>query len=219
MASYRLGGTVFAGKESIRSHVRDVIYGSSLGDQVEDPVLIHLLSLHPDWPEKSRGMQRLVIGEIEIEAAKTKSKNVLIEKLDGVMDISWRWPLDLLKPDGTLREVDKRRDWLTKIKHAARGSIASQIATIQTDLGQEVDHVYPRTFDRLLFLFLKWWKTPLLDIELEYVEGAVHAVKFADWEVDTYWYMFHERVARLEAVDARVNRQAPIYPVDWSRLP
>ena len=217
--AYQLGGATFTTKDQIRQYVRSYIAGSGIGQFVNDPVILHLLSIHPEWHIKSAGMISLVIGQISIPHANTSSKNVLIATPDGQVDISLRWCIDLLQRDGTARVYDKRRDHLTKVKGAARTAIGDQILAVAKLPGEEIDHIYPRTFDRLLYLFLKWWGQSVMEIQIDDSPGAVIKQSFADWEIDMQWQLFHKAVAKLRAVPAEVNRAGRVYPVNWSSLP
>lgn len=217
--TYDLGGKQFRNKDQLRQHVRNLIASLPVGAVVNDPVITSLLSKHPQWEEKSKGMIRLVIGEIEVVHATTLCKTVVIQRPDGVMDITWSRLIDRLKKDGSLRQVSDRRENLSKIKVAARAAVEYQVRQVVRVQGQEIDHIYPRTFDRLLFLFLKWWAVPIESITIEDPAGEQVNMRFACWELETHWQLFHERLARLRAVPAAVNASAPIYPVDWSTLP
>ena len=211
----------FPTKEAIRQHVQDYVRRTPIGDEVTDPVLLHLYHGNTEWDEKSQGMTRIVMAEITTRGTYT-SKNGLILRSDGsTAHASWTFPLDHLLRDGSFRSVDQRRDWLHRIKEAAREAVISQVQQIECPLGCDVDHVYPRTFDRLLFLFLKWWSVPLMEIQVLAVEGQDRANVFSDWELDAHWRAFHERLTRgyLRPLPADENRRARCYSIDWSRLP
>lgn len=217
--TYELGGSTFTNKDQIRQHVRSYIARSDIGQLVDDPVIINLLQIHPEWHIKSAGMISLVIGEIHVPHGNTTSKNVLITIPEGQVDISLRWCIDLLQYDGMARAHDKRRDHLAKVKSAARAAIADQIFAVAKLPGEEIDHIYPRTFDRLLYLFLKWWGQPIMEIKIDDPPGAAIKQSFVDWEIDMQWQLFHKAVAKLRAVPAEVNRAGRVYPVNWSSLP
>lgn len=222
---WTLAGMTFRTKEDVRRHVQAYINQTPYGDQVTDPVMLHLLRGNTEWQQKSAGMVEIVMAEITTRGTLT-SKNALIKRADGSeAHISWRWPLEHLNPDGSFRQVDWRRDCLFRIKETAREAVLDQIGAARRRLdcpdGHEIDHRYPRTFDRLLFLFLKWWSVPLAEIEVESVEGSDRRNVFADWELEANWLSFHERVTRnhLRPLAPYDNQRAPKYPVDWSRLP
>lgn len=216
---YQLGGLPFQSKDTIRQYVRRFIASQPIGAPVADPVLIDLLQKHPNWQSKSSGMTGLVIGEIEVAHASTKCKTVVIAKTGGHVDITWSRLIDRLQHDGSLRQVDERGENLFKIKVAARAAIQHQILKVDKMPGDHIDHVYPRTFDRLLFLFLKWWGVPIADIKVSDPTGLKVQPAFKCWDLETNWQIFHGKIARLRAVPAAVNMAAPVYPVDWSVLP
>lgn len=216
---YMLGGQPFRSKNTIKQYIRGFIAAQPLGETVADSILTELLQKHPNWDEKSRGMERLAIGEVKVPHASTKCKTVVIERPDATVDITWSRLVDRLQHDGSLRHVDDRSENLVKIKTAARAAIQYQILKVSKDPGEHIDHIFPRTFDRLLFLFLKWWGVPVASIKIDDPIGNVIGLRFNCWDLETNWQMFHERVARLRAVPPAVNMAARVYPVNWSELP
>ena len=216
---YHLADVRFTSKAAIKKYIRAYIEATPLGATVTDSVLIELLHKHPRWAEKSEGMTRLMVGMVVVEHASVRQKAVLIEKGVNHTDITWSKLVDRLQHDGSLRHVDDRRENLSKIKLAARAAIQDQIMRVKKSTGDHIDHIYPRTFDRLLFLFLKWWNQPLCSIGVEDPEGLILQPRFRCWELEDSWALFHERTARLRAVPPAVNMAAPIYPINWDLLP
>jgi hypothetical protein len=216
---YLLGGRQFQSKQAIRQHMRQFIAAQPLDANVTDPVAVDLLKKHPQWAEKSAGMIGLAIGEIDVAIASTKCKTIVIEKADGIVDISWSKLIDRLQLDGSLRQLDQKAENLQMIKVAARAAIQYQIYKVKKIPGDHIDHIYPRTFDRLLFLFLQWWGQPVEAIKINDPSGAKFQPHFECWEIETNWQIFHERVARLRAITAAENMAARKYPVNWSVLP
>jgi hypothetical protein len=217
--SYTLAGRRFGSKASIKNHIRQYVGSVEIGSDVNDGVLIELLKKHPQWDEKSHGMTRLIIGNTWVEHASVYQKGVLIEKTVDHVDITWSRLVDRLQPDGSLRHVDQRAENLRKIKLAARAAIQDQILQVPKNPGDHVDHIYPRTFDRLLYLFLRWWHEPIESITVLDPEGLVIQPRFACFELEDNWSTFHQRVARLRAVPPEVNMAAKVYPVNWNILP
>jgi hypothetical protein len=218
-ARYVIGGRPFRSKQEVKQYVRGFISASEVGQTVTDAAIQGLLRIHPDWEKKSTGMNRLCIDEIHVAHLNTSHKSILIERHDGLMDISWNWCIDLLTKEGVARKYSNRSDHLAKVKNAARATIQDQINQIPKQPGEEIDHIYPRTFNRILFLFLKWWSVPIMNIGVLCSEGSECAYSFEDWEIESNWWEWHQRLARLRAIPAHENRRAPVYPVDWSRLP
>lgn len=216
---YTLAGRRFTSKASIKTHVRQYVGSVEIGSEVKDGVLIELLKKHPQWNEKSHGMTRLIIGNTWVEHASVYQKGVLIEKAVDHVDITWSRLVDRLQADGSLRHVDHRAENLRKIKLAARAAIQDQILQVPKNPGDHVDHIYPRTFDRLLYLFLRWWNEPIETIAVADPEGLIIQPRFECFELEDSWSAFHQRVARLRAVPPAVNMAARVYPVNWNNLP
>jgi hypothetical protein len=214
-----LGGKPFPSKSSIKQHFRQVISSQPLGSPVCDPIVIDLLQKHPKWETKSAGMTGLVIGEVEVVHASTKCKTVVIQKPDGYEKITWSRLVDRLEYNGTLKYIDNKKENLFKIKVAARAAIQDQILGVQKLPGEHIDHVYPRTFDRLLFIFLKWLSVPIAEIKIKDPSGSRVEIVFDDADITYHWQQFHKKIARLRAISEAENMAAPIYPVNWSVLP
>jgi hypothetical protein len=216
---YMLGGRSFTTKAAIKQYIRQIIAGQKIGSTVTDPVLVDLLHKHPQWEEKSHGMARLAIQEIEVLHASIRCKAVVVEKSGAFVAITWSRLVDRLQRDGSLRQLDGRAENLAKIKVAARAAIQYQVLKVEKMPGDHIDHVYPRTFDRLLFLFLKWWGVPIAQIRIDDPDGSVIQIRFTCTDLETNWQIFHQQVARLRAVPEAINMSAPIYPVNWAKLP
>ena len=216
---YRLGGTTFQSKDKIKKHVQSVIKSHAVGDTVDDPVLNDLLTYHPEWNEKSKGLKRLYLGRIYVAHARVYSTNVLIERDDcpDGMDISWNYCIkdclnrNPLSPDLLLD------DHIIKVKAAARGAILEQIEPYRLK-GMHVDHCYPRTFSRLLFLFMKLYKLNFAHIEIESVDGVAGGVKWKDKLLVELWQGFHARFAKLRVLTPDENQKQPVYPINWSKV-
>lgn len=217
--SYVLADQTFRTKREIKQYVRAVIDETPIGGTIDNPAIYSLLRVHPDWDKKSAGMRRFFVDKISIEHVKSTHKTILIERSNDVMDISWSWCIELLKKDGTARQFDPKADHLAKIKHAARAAIQYQVDRIEKLPGDEIDHAYPRTFNRLLYAFLRWWGLPLMDIQIDAKDGVTGGYLFADWEIESEWCHWHQRLARLQAIPAAQNRAGRLYPINWSSLP
>jgi hypothetical protein len=216
---YTLGGITFQSKDKIKKHVQSLIKSHKIGDTIDDPVLNDLLTYHPEWGEKSKGLKRLYLGRIYVAHARVYSTNVLIERddcLDG-MDISWNYCIkdclnrNPISPDLLLN------DHIIKVKAAARGAILEQIEPYRLK-GMHVDHCYPRTFSRLLFLFMKLHKLTFLQIEVESIDGVTGGVTWKDKSMLQSWQAFHARLAKLRVLTPDQNQKQPIYPINWSKL-
>ena len=217
--TYQLGGQSFQSKDKIKKHIQSVIKSHQIGDTVNDAVLTDLLLLHPDWHEKSQGMKRLYLGRIYVEHARVYSINILIERDDcpGGMDISWNYCIKDCLNRNPLDPSLLLNDHIHKVKAAARGAVLDQIESYRLN-GMHVDHCYPRTFARLLYLFLKIYGLKFSDIKVESIDGAKGGVKWADAVTIQKWQAFHRRFAKLRVLTPEENQSQKNYPINWSNL-
>lgn len=216
--SYKLGGLVFTSKEKIKKHMQAVIASHTLGDTITDLVAVDLLRFHPDWLMKSTAMTRLFLGKIYVDHARVYSTNILIERQDypGGMDISWKYCIDCLKINATTQQF-LLKDHKDKVKQAARGAILEQIEPYRVK-GLHVDHCYPRTFARLLYLFMRISCLKFQDIKLNEVDGINGGVSWSDKILIIKWQSFHQRLAKLRTITPEENQRQLIYPIDWSKM-
>jgi len=216
---YSLGGVTFQSKEKIKKHVQSVIKSHDIGETIIDPVLLELLTYHPEWDQKSKGLKRLYVGRIYVAHARVYSTNVLIERDDcpGGMDISWNYCIKDCLNRNPLRPDLLLEDHIAKVKSAARGAILDQIEPYRLK-GMHVDHCYPRTFSRLLFLFMKLHKLKFSEIEIESVDGVAGGVAWKDKSTIKFWQAFHARLARLRVLTPSENQKQSVYPIDWSKV-
>lgn len=219
LMTYQLGGQSFQSKDKIKKHIQSVIKSHQIGDTVNDAVLTDLLLLHPDWHEKSQGMKRLYLGRIYVEHAGVYSINILIERDDcpSGMDISWNYCIKDCLNRNPLDPSLLLNDHIYKVKAAARGAVLDQIESYRLN-GMHVDHCYPRTFARLLYLFLKIYGLKFSDIKVESIDGAKGGVKWADAVTIQKWQAFHRRFAKLRVLTPEENQSQKNYPINWSNL-
>jgi len=217
--AYQLGGQTFRSKDKVKKHIQSVVNSHQIGDTVTDAVLTDLLLLHPDWDQKSQGMKRLYLGRIYVEHARVYSINILIERDDypNGMDISWNYCIRDCLNRNPLNSDLLLNDHIYNVKAAARGAILDQIEPYRFN-GLHVDHCYPRTFARLLYLFLKTHKLKFLDIKVKSIDGANGGVRWADFEIVKQWQSFHLRFARLRVLTLQENQAQKNYPINWSNL-
>jgi len=216
---YSLGGVTFQSKDKIKKHVQSVIKSLNIGDTITDQVLHELLTYHPEWNEKSKGLKRLYLGRIYVAHARVYSTNVLIERDDcpGGMDISWNYCIKDCLNRNPLSADLLIGDHIIKVKAAARGAILEQIEPYRSK-SMHVDHCYPRTFSRLLFLFMKLHKLKFSDIEIESVDGVAGGVKWKDKLMIELWQRFHARLAKLRVLTPDENQKQFVYPINWSKV-
>lgn len=217
--AYRLGGQSFQSKDSIKKYVQNVIKSHSIGQTIDDAVVAELLSLHPDWQQKSKGMKRLYLGRMYVEHARVYSSNVMIERDDcpNGMDISWNYCIKDCLNRNPLTPKLLLDDHIAKVRAGARGAILDQIEPYRVN-GMHVDHQYPRTFSRLLFLFMKLHRLRFVDIPVAGTAGPNAGIKWSDNTQLRNWQAFHRRFAKLRALTPSENQCQPTYPIDWSSL-
>ena len=216
--SYKLGGLVFTSKEKIKKHMQGIIASHNLGDTITDLVAVDLLRFHPDWAIKSVGIVRLFLGRIYVDHARVYSTNILIERQDypGGMDISWKYCIACLN-QSTITKQFLFNDHKDKVKQAARGAILEQIEPYRVK-GLHVDHCYPRTFARLLYLFMRILSLKFQDIDLNEVDGVNGGVAWADKLLIIKWQSFHQRLAKLRTITPEENQCQLTYPINWSKM-
>ena len=138
-----------------------------------------------------------------------------IRRGDGsFMDISYRHVLNRLQKDGTLKPWD---DTIDEFCRAARWEVNDQLQRHRQP-GMHVDHVYPNTFQSLLFDFCRCnWICPWL-VVVESTVGVVVVRKFRDRELAQRWKDYHEVNARFEVVTPQENLSRQKIMPDWDTL-
>ena len=90
MPVYRIAGRSFPTKESLKQHIRSVRDQTPLGGTTDDPVLLRLLSMHPQWAEKSEGMTAVGTAMVKGTPYAPPQKQIVLLRGDREpMDISW----------------------------------------------------------------------------------------------------------------------------------
>ena len=212
--SYQLGGQSFRTKSLIREHYQAVREQTPEGGVVTDPVVLELFQKHPDWLEKSLDMECITKTWI-IHTGAAPSLQFAIRREDGsIMDISYRHVLNRLQKDGTLKPWD---DTINEFCRAARQEVNDQIQKHRQP-GMHVDHVYPHTFQSLLFDFCRHnWISPWL-VAVDSTVGAVVIRKFEDRELAQRWRDYHEANARFEVVTPEENLSRQKITPDWDSI-
>lgn len=218
---YHLGGKVFPTKKAVTEHVRQVRDATPIGQAVIDEPVLDLLQRHPNWDEKTAGGAgypgcTMVSFSSNIRA----SKEIAILFPDGrpAMDISWTKVVGRLKSDGSLREISLGMERLDYLRQACRSGISEQTLPLYRP-GHHVDHVYPKTFEVLLFRWVQALGRPVSQIPVVDVHGTVELGKrIADDELLAHWQAFHLEHAELEVVPAAENLSRPKVRLDWTPL-
>ena len=130
----------------------------------------------------------------------------------------------------TNRSATRQPQWLKDYRAAARQAITSQIYAYRDRIlplaGQcpvsgepvirtncHVDHMAPKTFDRLLFDFSAAMGVRPQDVRVDSIEGTIAV--FEDEELGRSWAAYHQNNAELRLVSARGNLKLPKIVVPW----
>lgn len=155
--SYNIAGSTYKTKAAITAHCRAIIKGTATNERVapeDQGFLLDLLSYHTEWPSKA-GAGVTGITTMVSEHG-TRCLNLI--RADGTrVDISYLHALKHLPSQKTATLLPQG---LIDFRNGARQAIKAQIDAFRAQYatacaGQDmaVDHVYPKTFDALLFAF------------------------------------------------------------------
>ena len=226
-SKYELGVEHFSTKRAIEEKVRGILNSGVVSDR-DCVFLMDLFQNHDEWRDK------VGVGVAEIRVGDAESVNP-----GGWGPSSCFW---LVRVDGSRVQISYRhclgnlgrRGWgniLSTYRTAARSAIDQQVKEFKrSSFGEggvvvcpdtkqkvdwsdsEVDHVYPMTFDQLLFDFTRKMEVKSLrDIEIV-------NYKFKDSGLERHWQEYHARNADLEVVSKVTNRSRRSVTVDWSSL-
>ena len=215
--NYVLGGMAFRTKADIQTHVRSVRDATPAGGAIEDPVVIALLQLHPEWQEKTEGGGWVGAALISHPAKPRPTKEIAILFTDQqrVVDISWTKLLPFLQKgiNAPIAAWDSR---LSELRLAARQEVEPQIASLRRP-GHAVDHVYPATFEQLLYDWISSSELKVEDIALFDEVGQDTGRCFASAAQAEQWRAFHLENAVLESVshEEHAKRTGRAH-IDWT---
>lgn len=216
---YLLGARDFRTKAKITDHVRAVRDSTPLGAPITDTAVLALLTLHPEWEEKTTGGGWLGTAMIQhpSQAKASKQIAVLFTGTDVVIDISWTCIVRMLRP-GNPPRLSLVSDVLSEFRRAARYEIHSQIMPLRR-VGYAVDHVYPKTFEQLLFDWVTANGLRVPDIKVGYApEPQTHRF-FADKALAASWQAYHAEQAVLEVIPVKEhNARTRRSTINWSPL-
>lgn len=217
--AYALGGRVFRTKADIQAHVRAVREATPLGERITDPAVLALLALHPDWEEKTAGGGWIGTAMIHHPSQSKPSKQiaVLFTDSDKVVDISWARLIPLLQR-GATPHLKSHDCSLQEFRSAARYEIEEQIKPMRR-IGYAVDHVYPQTFEYLLYNWVAVNKLRVPDVAIEYAAPPKTHRRFVDRALAHSWQAYHQMYAVLEC--KRCGEHAACTQrsnIDWSDL-
>lgn len=216
---YMLGGIAFRTKADVQAHVRAVRDATQLGDRIDDPAVLDLLSLHPEWDEKTAGGGWIGTALINHPAKRhsTKEIAILFNDSDKVVDISWTKLLPFLRKgiNAPIKAWDCR---LSELRLAARQEVEEQIDPLREG-GYEVDHVFPLTFEQLLYNWMSYEHYKVSDVLIGHCTGVDTARYFACPTQQRSWKTFHKDHAVLETIKVAEHKQRTSRSnIDWSSL-
>ena len=215
---YILGEQMFGTKELIKEHIRAVRSATAMGERVVDHVTLSLLRLHPQWEEKTENMAFVTTAMIKgTPAAKPSKQIAILNKDKTIMDISWAKLVARLQKDGSLKHPTNFWEAVDELKIAARQDVFSQIKKVSVE-GMHVDHVYPNTFEQLLFDWVKSTSLSPLSIKVQANDGPVIERHIECLELRQSWQQWHQEHAVLEVVSPEDNLKRPKVTVDWETL-
>jgi len=216
---YCLGEVNFSSKKAIKEHVRRVREATKIGGRINDGAVQELLKKPPDWESKSAGGGYLTTAMATFKQNLRPSKEIAIQFPGDrpAMDISWNWVVELLNPDGSIKDPNHDgKKGLKDFRDAARNDISPQIMAF-CQKGFQVDHVYPKTFEALLFEWVKSTGLRVGEILIQNCSGIAETGKsLADFRQRTSWQKFHAENAELELVTMQEHLSRPKLTMDWS---
>lgn len=219
---YCIANRAFPTKERLKEHIRAVRDRTGLGETITDPVVLTLLRLHPEWEQKSQGMTAVGTAMVKGHPSALPQKQiVLLRGDDEPMDISWSKLVARLQPDGKLRHPTDGQEALAELRVACRQLIEPQLAQLAPlrRPGLHVDHVYPLTFEQLLY---NWVKRivglRVRDLKVTSTDGLTVVRRFVNQKHEDSWLLYHEWRADLEAITPEEHARRPVSRMNWEPL-
>lgn len=217
-SGYPLADNTFRTKENIKQHIRLIRNATELGHPITDKTVLALLRLHPEWRDKTLLMDFVGTALIKGTPFAPPRKEIAIINKDGsVMDISWTKLVSRLQKDGSLKHPTEFWEALSELKVAARQAISNQLQPLACK-GMHVDHVYPRTFDQLLFDWVVSTELSPIDIKVQANDGPTILRQIVNLELLKEWQEYHHTHAILELVTPIENLQRKRADIDWEIL-
>ncbi len=199
---YVVGGEGFANKKALTERVRHILHQSPLGPVhgQDGRFLRAFFRWHPNPAKRAHELAEVRIGRSELG-----SRCFLLVRRDGtVCDASYKKPLQALT-NLPVRKIS--------VVQAMRAAIQDQINEFRAHhpdperaydtTNWQVDHEYPRTFKRLVEVFLSEQGLEFNDIEpasKDFQAGAE-----LPEPLSSRWSEFHRKHARLRLLPREVN--------------
>ena len=215
--NYILGGRAFRTKADIQAHIRTVRDETPLGQPIHDEPVLALLQLHPEWDKKTEGGGWVGTALIDhpAKARPTKEIAILFSDREDVVDISWAKLLPFLQKgvNAPIAVWDCR---LSELRIAARQAVEPQVAPLRKP-GHAVDHVFPKTFEQLLYDWMTLMQFVVDDIPLRDGVGQDTGRYFASFEQSISWQTFHKDFAVLETISHKEHaKRTQRACIDWT---
>lgn len=218
MSPYRLAEQSFPTKKAVTDYVRAVRDKTTIGQAITDPVVLRLLSQHPQWTEKSEGMDRVTTGLLQGHPSAPARKEILLLRSDGrVVDISWSKLIPRLQKDGQLCHLAPAIEHLNELRIAARFEVEDQLKA-KRKKGYELDHSHPKTFERILHDWVVMTGLCLHDIGIESSHGSTVSRWFVNRGLASSWCAYHQNNAELVLRTKKEHNAQPQLRIDWSAV-
>jgi len=200
-AKYVIAGEAFATKKGLAARVRNILHESPLGPvQGQDARFLKaLFPWHPNPAKRADEIACVFVGRSELG-----SRCFLLVRRDGtVCDASYKKPLQALT-NLPVRKIS--------VVQAMRAAIQVQVNEFRAEHPDPelaysdayvVDHEFPRTFKRLVEVFLSEQGFEFNDIQL--VSKDYHAGAELPEPMRSKWNEFHRKHAQLRLLPREVN--------------
>jgi hypothetical protein len=215
---YVLAGVPYRTKADVTQRCRDILNATPNNSAVTSDdfaFLMDLFSHHTEWDMKrGPGIAAIIPGDVAYGC-----RGFWLHRVDGeVIDISLHHAIKHLP---TQRRKALMPQPLIDFKKGARQAIREQVEAfrksqeaISGDQPSHVDHVYPRTFDALLFGFCLETKINPLQVVVDEQSAGIHYIR--DDAIRNDWQAYHLHYAILSLVAMIDNLKAPKSKIDWA---
>lgn len=216
---YTISGQTYSTKQAVTQRCRDILAATPNGGLVgfeDSAFLLDLFSHHTEWTDKHGPG----ITSMTTMTTDHGTRCFRLHRVDGeIIDISF---MHAIKHLPTQRSKALMPQPLIDFKNGARMAIKDQIEAFRqaspfaASANMHVDHVYPRTFDALLFGFCMESKINPLHVEVIEQAGCLHHI--IDDSTRKAWQHYHARWAVLAMVAGVDNLKAQKAVVDWGAV-
>ena len=217
--SYQIAGQTYPSKQALTTRCQEIVRAVPDGESVPDDeqaFLLELLRHHTEWESKAAGG----VARLTTQTTAHGTRCLVLVSNDGWQeDISYKHAIKHLTPDTGTRLpqglIDFRNGARQAIKpqiDAFRSGCASPLPANET----EVDHVYPQTFDYLLFQFCATKYINPVQVVVRELPGCIPYIE--DNLVRTGWQAYHAEHCRLQLIAKSENAALPKTLSPWREL-